>query len=395
MIKMIKTLHIFWQFLLLGCISFGGPAAHIGYFRVKFVEQRKWLTDSEYAELVALSHFLPGPGSSQVGFAIGLHRNGLRGAIAAFIGFTLPSFILIVGLSLFAFSEAGPDSTWQGIVHGLKLLAVVVVADAIAGMAQSFCNTKLTSTVALLTTAILVLHQSILLQMTLILSAAIMGVFLIKPQDNIGAEPLTKGDWLAIFTKFNWTALSLFLILLLGFPLFADQNIWIALAADFYYAGSLVFGGGHVVLPLLHELVADQLTTEQFLFGYASAQAMPGPMFSLAAFLGSEMLSTSPWLAAICATLFIFLPGFLLLLGVKSAWSTLLTFPKLRGATAAVNACVVGLLLSAFIDPVLSEAITTSEDIALALLGFIALRIVKLSVIYIVGFFLVSGLLLL
>lgn len=390
---MTKTLQIFWQFLLLGCISFGGPAAHIGYFKVKFVDDQKWLTDKEYADLVALSHFLPGPGSSQVGFAIGHHRDGLRGAIAAFLGFTLPSFLLIVLISLFAFTNFEADSPWQGVVHGLKLLAVVVVADALLGMAQSFCKTRLTSCIALVTAALLVLHPSILLQMLLIGVAALLGALLLKPEQDVNAITTNQNKTLTLFAELNWTALCLFLILFIGLPLFAVQNSWISLASDFYYAGSLVFGGGHVVLPLLQELVADKLTSEQFILGYASAQAMPGPMFSLAAFLGAELVPISPWLAAICATTFIFLPGFLLLLGVRSAWSKLMTVPKLQGASAGVNACVVGLLLTAFINPVLTEAITSSVDIALALLGFAALRILKASVIYVVIFFTVSGLL--
>ncbi|QTH64150.1 chromate efflux transporter [Psychrosphaera ytuae] len=390
---MTKTLQIFWQFLLLGCISFGGPAAHIGYFKVKFVDDQKWLTDKEYADLVALSHFLPGPGSSQVGFAIGHHRDGLRGAIAAFLGFTLPSFLLIVLISLFAFTNFEADSLWQGVVHGLKLLAVVVVADALLGMAKSFCKTRLTSCIALLTAALLVLHPSILLQMLLIGVAALLGALLLKPEQDVNTLTTNQNTKLTLFAELNWTALCLFLILFIGLPLFAVQNSWISLASDFYYAGSLVFGGGHVVLPLLQELVADKLTSEQFILGYASAQAMPGPMFSLAAFLGAELLPISPWLAAICATIFIFLPGFLLLLGVRSAWSKLMTVPKLQGASAGINACVVGLLLTAFINPVLTEAITSSVDIALALLGFAALRILKASVIYVVIFFTASGLL--
>ena len=396
------TFHIFWQFFLLGLMSFGGPAAHIGYFRKAFVEDKKWLSDHDYSQLVALSQFLPGPGSSQVGFAIGHQKGGLPGAVAAFIGFTLPSFILIVLFAVLTASHLLNESTLDGIIRGLKILAVVVVADALLGMYQSFCQKRLTASIAFVSAVILILQPSISHQLALIVLAGLVGLLFFRNLTGANNSEQQNNPKLIIenkqngllneLNKFNWTAAFLFVLLAFGLPLFSSENVWLKLFTDFYYAGSLVFGGGHVVLPLLQELVADSITNDRFLTGYAAAQAIPGPMFTFASFLGSELQPSSPWFGALVATSAIFLPGFILILVFKNAWLSLASNPKLSGATTGINACVVGLLMAAFYTPVVQSGINTSIDLGLALLGVMALRVHKTPVLYLVLCYVLLGL---
>lgn len=409
------SFHIFWQFLLLGLVSFGGPASHIGYFRNTFVDQKKWLTDLEYAQLVALSQFLPGPGSSQVGFAIGHQKGGLLGGIAAFLGFTLPSFVLIVLFAFLTTSQLLDTVTIDGVIRGLKLLAVVIVFDAILGMYQSFCQKRLAASIAFISAAILILQPSLTNQLVLIVVAGLIGflfssalingdVFkqhnLIENRSNTSSKNdknnrdtnnLRNGHF-ANLIKLNWTAAFLFLLLALGLPVFGNESVWIKLVADFYHAGSLVFGGGHVVLPLLQELVADNISDDRFLVGYAAAQAVPGPMFTFASFLGVELQPSSPWLGATLATLAIFTPGFILILIFKNAWLSLASLPKMAGVVSGINACVVGLLMSALYAPVVSSGINSNIDVALAMIGFMALRFHKTPVVYLVIFYMMLGL---
>ncbi|USD64729.1 chromate efflux transporter [Vibrio sp. SCSIO 43136] len=373
---------IFRIFFGLGWVSFGGPAAHIGYFRREFVEQRQWLSDDEYAQLVALSQFLPGPGSSQVGFAVGYQKGGLGGAIAAFLGFTLPSIILMLVLAILS-SQITDTALFQNIIHGLKLLAVVVVADAIWGMYKNFCKTELRVGLCFATAGALLIFPSLFMQMAVLIIAALVG-FKLLPSEPIQQESPVK---------ISWRPLGLFLILLLILPLFSTAIPSLQLFSDFYQAGSLVFGGGHVVLPLLQNIVGDQLSSDQFLTGYAAAQAVPGPMFTFATYIGYHLMPQAPFWGALIATVGVFVPGFLLVLAVLKNWQVLAGKPKLAGAIAGVNAAVVGLLIAALYNPVFTSAVSSGLDIALILGGFYLLKQRKVSIIILVGFFIISGVL--
>ncbi|MFV0449198.1 MAG: chromate efflux transporter [Vibrio sp.] len=372
-------LTIFKTFFWLGWISFGGPAAHIGYFRQTFVEKLKWLDDSEYAQIVALSQFLPGPGSSQVGFSIGYKRGGLFGAIAAFIGFTAPSIILMILLALMS-SQITDTTIFHNIVHGLKLLAVVVVADATWGMYKNFCSSKLSAGLAPLTACALLVVPSITSQLLVLILAAIIGARYLK-----GNAAKTQSTF-----KPSYTPLLLFALILIGTSVLSNhQNI--QLFSDFFQAGSLVFGGGHVVLPLLQNLVGDQLSQDTFLTGYAAAQAVPGPMFTFATYIGYALMPQTPIVGALLATIAVFLPGFLLLLAVLKNWHSLADNPTIAGALNGVNASVVGLLAAALYQPVFTSAVFTVSDIALILVGFYLLKQLKLPIVACVAFFIVAG----
>jgi len=350
----------------------------MGYFRKSFVEKLKWMDDESYARTVALSQFLPGPGSSQVGFAIGCHRGGLAGGICAFVGFTLPSFILMVLLSV---SSAGlaESGTFQGIVHGLKLLAVVVVADATLGMFRSFCKDRLTAGLCVLTAAALLYFSGIGVQLIALLVAAVVGAVWISK---------STGESAPSDSKVRWWPLVLFVVLFVCLPLFWRDGLF----SGFFQAGSLVFGGGHVVLPLLQSGVAETVADDSFLLGYAGAQAVPGPMFTFASFLGAELTPETAWRGAALATLGIFLPGFLLVYGLRGAWQGLAARPRLAGATAGLNAAVVGLLLAALFKPVFVSAVIQPSDFAIVVIGFYLLRSLKLPIVGLVLFFALAGL---
>ncbi|EMW3081211.1 chromate efflux transporter [Vibrio cholerae] len=375
-------LTIFRTFFALGWVSFGGPAAHIGYFRHTFVEKLRWVSEQEYAQFVALSQFLPGPGSSQVGFAIGYHRGGLAGAWAAFLGFTLPSvliMLLLAGLS----SHLLDTPLFEQVIHGLKLLAIIVVADACLTMYRNFCQQRLTAGLCVLTAVAITLAPSLLTQFAVLLLAALVGQARLAPQPSSALEAFHP----------SWLSLLLFASLLLGLPLLAASSPLVELFGHFFQAGSLVFGGGHVVLPLLQNALGDSLSTDQFLTGYAAAQAVPGPMFTLATYLGYVLTPEMPVVGALIATLAVFLPGFLLLLGVLKNWSALAQRPKVAGAMQGVNACVVGLLLAALYQPVWSSTVHAPLDWAALLVGFFLFKVLRLPLIGMVGSALLFGVL--
>ncbi|WP_336940609.1 chromate efflux transporter [Vibrio cholerae] len=375
-------LTIFRTFFALGWVSFGGPAAHIGYFRHTFVEKLRWVSEQEYAQFVALSQFLPGPGSSQVGFAIGYHRGGLAGAWAAFLGFTLPSvliMLLLAGLS----SHLLDTPLFEQVIHGLKLLAIIVVADACLTMYRNFCQQRLTAGLCVLTAVAITLAPSLLTQFAVLLLAALVGQARLAPQQSFSTTSFSP----------SWLSLLLFASLLLGLPLLAASSPLVELFGHFFQAGSLVFGGGHVVLPLLQNALGDSLSTDQFLTGYAAAQAVPGPMFTLATYLGYVLTPEMPVVGALIATLAVFLPGFLLLLGVLKNWSTLAQRPKVAGAMQGVNACVVGLLLAALYQPVWSSTVHAPLDWAALLIGFFLFKVLRLPLIGMVGSALLFGVL--
>ncbi|ELI0376471.1 chromate efflux transporter [Vibrio cholerae] len=375
-------LTIFKTFFALGWVSFGGPAAHIGYFRHTFVEKLSWLSEQEYAQFVALSQFLPGPGSSQVGFAIGYHRGGLAGAWAAFLGFTLPSvliMLLLAGLS----SHLLDTPLFEQVIHGLKLLAIIVVADACLTMYRNFCQQRLTAGLCVLTAVAITLAPGLITQFAVLLIAAFVGQAHLAPQASSSLEAFRP----------SWLSLLLFVSLLLGLPLLAASSPLVELFGYFFQAGSLVFGGGHVVLPLLQNALGDSLSTDQFLTGYAAAQAVPGPMFTLATYLGYVLTPEIPVVGALIATLAVFLPGFLLLLGVLKNWSALAQRPKVAGAMKGVNACVVGLLLAALYQPVWSSTVHAPLDWAALLVGFFLFKVLRLPLIGMVGSALLLGVL--
>lgn len=368
---------MFLIFLRLGLTSFGGPIAHLGYFREAFVTRRQWLSERSYAELVALCQFLPGPASSQVGIALGLSRAGYGGAAAAWAGFTLPSAIALilfaVGLSHYGTAIPG------GALHGLKVVAVAVVAQAVWGMARNLCRGAVKVTLMLIAACIVLLAPSAWSQVGVITAGGVAGLLLFKPQTHTEPDSLP----IAISRRAGAIWLALFVVLLVGLPILADglPNPVLALVDAFYRTGALVFGGGHVVLPLLQaEVVPPQwVSNDVFLAGYGATQAVPGPLFTFAAFLGASMThAPSGWLGGMIALLAIFAPSFLLICGALPFWASLRTSPRTQAALAGVNAAVVGLLLAALYRPVWTSAIFSGYDFALAVLALVALMVWKL-----------------
>ncbi|CAH9065420.1 putative chromate transport protein [Pseudoalteromonas holothuriae] len=355
------ALSIFYQFFLLGCTSFGGPAAHLGIFKKHFVDNLGWLPNERYGAMISLSQILPGPGSSQVGFAIGLERAGILGGIAAFIGFTLPSFLLMLMLAMTASELPEPI---ENIIVGLKLFAVVVVADAIFSMAKSFCKTTPLKVITFISTLALLLLPSLHTQLWLLVIVAVVAYFYrFSPiVDDKNNSPI----------MLNWSVLGLF------FAVFALTFFGLPnnLFAQFYQAGALVFGGGHVVLPLLQNGVSG-LSQESFLTAYAAAQAVPGPMFSIASFLGAEVGGEHAFASSLLATVAIFLPGLLLMWACHHSWQSLSSLPKFASISAALNAAVVGLLAAAFYNPIWQSAVYSLWHIALVIGGFILLKYAK------------------
>ncbi|MFB2862365.1 chromate efflux transporter [Aeromonas sp. MdU4] len=379
---------VFLQFLWLGCVSFGGPAAHIGYFQRTFVQRLAWLSQAEFARLLALCQLLPGPASSQLGFAIGRHRAGFGGALAAFIGFTLPSFLLLLAAAM-GIGQLGSNLWLDAALHGLKLLALIVVADAVLTMSRQFCLGRLTQGIMVATAAALWWQPGLLTQLLMLAGAALICARFQRGEGAaaVAAEPQRESR----ARQPHWPTLLLFAALFVGLPLLGGPIG--QLVADFYRAGSLVFGGGHVVLPLLQESVGHTLSEQQFLTGYSLAQLVPGPMFTLATYLGAQLLPGTPLLGALSATLALFAPGFLLLWAVGPCWQQWLAEPRLAGAVAGINAAVVGLLLAALYQPVWQSAVLAPTDLALAAIGFYLLRVVKLPVLAIAGLLVLAALL--
>jgi chromate transporter len=368
---------VFLIFLRLGLTSFGGPVAHLGYFREEFVSRRQWLSDRSYADLVALCQFLPGPASSQVGIALGFSRAGYSGALAAWAGFTLPSAIALI-LFAIGISSAGSNLS-TGALQGLKIVAVAVVAQAVWGMARSLCTDAKRITLMMLATCAVLLMPSVWSQVGVIIVAGLAGVVLFTPAQLAPHDPLP----IQISRRTGAFWLALFFIILIALPLVSEAlpNQTLAIVDAFYRAGSLVFGGGHVVLPLLQtEVVPTGWVDEQvFLAGYGATQAMPGPLFTFAAFLGASMNSApSGWLGGMIALIAIFVPSFLLVVGALPFWEQLRQNLRTQAALGGINASVVGLLLAALYQPVWTSAILSPQDFGLALIAFVALMFWKL-----------------
>ncbi|MEW6644906.1 MAG: chromate efflux transporter [Pseudomonadota bacterium] len=359
-------------FLRLGVTSFGGPIAHIGYFREEFVVRRRWLEEQAYADLVALCQFLPGPASSQVGFSIGLMRAGYLGGAAAWIGFTLPSALVLV---LFAYGAASLNSPLGlGLVHGLKLVAVAIVAQAVWGMARNLCPDRTRASIALVAALIILTSTSSIAQIGAILIGGVLGWRLCggAGADDPGRIGATVSRRVAL------AALIAFFALLIGLPVL--RGLWphagVALFDAFYRSGALVFGGGHVVLPLLREAVVAPgwVTDDAFLTGYGAAQAVPGPLFTFAAYLGAIMQPAPHALAgAALALVAIFLPGLLVLVAALPYWDTFRRRSFAQAIMRGINAAVVGILGAALYNPVWSTTVKTQGDFAIALTGFVLL----------------------
>lgn len=363
---------VFAAFLKLGLTSFGGPIAHLGYFRAEFVTRRRWLDDAAYADLVALCQFLPGPTSSQVGFALGLMRAGWLGALAAFAGFTLPSALAMTALALGFGSVAGPVG--NGLVHGLKIAAVAIVAQAVLGMARSLCPDRERAGIAAVAVALLAILPGSVGMIGAILFGAVCGLLL--GERSTGAAGVTGELVVPVSTRAAVAALAGFVALLVLLPLVAGQGHPLAVAAAFSRAGALVFGGGHVVLPLLEAEVLGQgwVGADQFLTGYGAVQAMPGPLFTFAAYLGALSQPGPNGLAgATLALLALFLPGLLILIAALPFWNRLRSAGPARGLMAGANAAVVGVLGAALYSPVFTNGIGDTRDFALGVMCFVLL----------------------
>ena len=360
-----------WAFLKLGCLSFGGPIAHLGYFRTELVEKRKWIDDAHYGDLVALCQFLPGPASSQVVFALGMQRAGLLGALLASACFTLPSALLMIG---FAYGVAAVgDLHGAGWLHGLKLAAVSVVAQAVWGMGKKLCTDRPRVSLCLASTAVLLASPGAIAQIGVIAGGGVAGWWLYRRTIATGLQPAPEHA-----LRHHVVAavvLVVFAVLLVVLPVLASAtgSRPIAVFDSFYRSGALVFGGGHVVLPLLRAEVVPHgwLTDDQFLAGYGAAQALPGPLFAFSAYLGAAMSSSAPrWINGLWCVLAIFLPAWLLIGGSLPFWHRLRTKGWAQAALAGANASVVGVLLAALYNPVISEGICGGKDVAVAFFAF-------------------------
>ena len=365
---------VFFVALRLGLISFGGPIAHIGYFREEYVARRKWLDDRTYLDVVALCQFLPGPASSQVGIIVGMTRAGLAGGLAAWLGFTLPSAII---LTLFALGVAAWDTSGAGWLQGLKIAAVVVVAQAVWSMGRSFAPDKWRATIAIVAAIAALSFPTAWTQLLIIALAGVIGWIWLKPDPVDGDQTsLSAGvpRWLAV------ACLAAFAVLLAALPLLRQVNPahWLAMFDSFFRSGALVFGGGHVVLPLLQAEVVPPgwVDKESFLAGYGAAQAIPGPLFTFSAYLGAASGPSPNGVAgAAIALAAIFLPAFLLVIGVMPFWDSLRRRMGFRAALLGINAGVVGILLAALYNPVWTSAVRTPIDFALAAAAFALLTL--------------------
>jgi chromate transporter len=364
-----SALEVLRVFLKLGLSSFGGPIAHLGYFRDEFVTRRRWLDEQAYADLVALCQFLPGPASSQVGFSIGLMRAGYAGALAAWTGFTLPSAIVLLLFAYGVGSLSGPVG--GGLLHGLKLVAVAIVAQAVWGMARSLCPDRIRASIAAVAAVIILFSAASVAQIAAILLGAVAGLVLCRE------APPAAGGHLAmpVSRMVGIAALTVFAMLLAAVLALAGRlpSQGFDLFAAFYRSGALVFGGGHVVLPLLREafVAPGWIGDDAFLAGYGAAQAVPGPLFTFAAYLGALVTPEPHGLAGATIGLFgIFLPGLLILIGTLPFWDAFRSRAAAQAAMRGVNAAVVGLLGAALYNPVWTSSVKTSGDFALALISF-------------------------
>ncbi len=370
-----SPVEVLLAFLKLGLTSFGGPVAHIGYFREEFVVRRRWLDEHAYADLVGLCQFLPGPASSQVGFSIGLMRAGYLGGLAAWTGFTLPSAIALVLFAYGATLLSGPVGV--GLIHGLKLVAVAIVAQAVWGMARVLCPDRERASIAVAAALIILLFStSPVAQIAAIALGGVAGLWLCRAE----LPPATGHIAVPVSRTTGFLALAVFFLLLAGLPVLRGLGLWpgAALFEAFYRSGALVFGGGHVVLPLLREafVTPGWISDDAFLAGYGAAQAIPGPLFSFAAYLGAVVRPSPHGLfGAALGLIGIFLPGLLILVGTLPFWDALRKRASARAVMRGVNAAVVGLLGAALYNPVWTSSVKLPGDFAIALVGFVILTV--------------------
>lgn len=367
----------------LGLTSFGGPTAHIGYFRDEYVEKRKWLDDKLYADIVALCQFLPGPASSQVGIAIGMMRGGILGGIVSWAGFTLPSVLFLM---LAAYFVVGFGFTDSGIIQGLKIVAVAIVAHALLGMQKNLAPDATRIAIAIAAAILVLLIPTAWGQIGVIVLAGVVGYFLFRKDKTPDAVELK----LSFGKRAGILAWVIFFGLLIALP-FArtfSENVYLGILDTYYRVGSIVFGGGHVVLPMLEREV--EMSSDLFLAGYGLAQAVPGPLFTLSAFLGQVTAGIPGALLAVFA---MFLPSFLLVIGTLPFWSIIRSKPAIQSALKGVNAAVVGILLAALYDPVFTSAVKSSFDFIIVLITFTLLTVFKLSPVKVVAVSALLGLL--
>ena len=371
--------------LRLGLTSFGGPIAHLGYYERTYVKEKAWLTHEEYSHLVALCQLMPGPASSQINFLVGMRRAGWAGALSSWAGFTLPSALLLYAFAVLAPKTHGP--LLEAALHGLKLVAVAIVAQAVWGMGNRLCPDRARTGIAVAGLALLLLFGGAFAQVAVIVLGAAAGVWLCR-----GVTTASGSQSSSISAKAAWTAFAVFVIFLIGLPVLAALAPGgLATMADLTYrAGALVFGGGHVVLPLLRDAVvpAGMMTDDTFLAGYGVAQAVPGPLFTLAAYLGAAAApaGASPLVWGAVALVFIFLPGMLTAVAGVPVWRWLVSHPAAQGALAGINASVVGILGAALYDPVWRTAVLGKTDVVIAVAGFFLLEKWKVPPLLIVVF---------
>ena len=372
------NLSIFWHFFILGLFSFGGPIAHIGYFRKNFVEELNWLNDEEFSKIVALSQFLPGPSSSQVGFTIGLKKGGIFGAIFAFIAFTTPSFLLLYLAATFQ-NTYEDNSVIYALMGGLKLFAVVIVADATYSMFNSLCKSTLSKLIFVFATLFLIFNQSFFAQIIVLVVSCLVAFLFIKEKNTNKIK----------YEKPYILPLLIFFILLIFLPFFANTEKLLNLFNSFYQVGSLVFGGGHVVLPLIKSNI--NIDENSFLVAYSLAQAVPGPMFTIASYIGVVAFEESPFLGAVVTTIAIFLPGFLLILSFYKSFESYSKNPTVSKIVMGINTSVVAILFSVLITMVIPNGILNIYDLIFAILGFFVIRKFKISVLLLILFYCVYG----
>lgn len=391
-VRTVTAFDVFLAFLRQGLTAFGGPVAHIGYFRREFVERRAWISESAFADLLALCHFLPGPASSQMGMAIGLRQAGLAGAMAAFAGFTLPAAVAMI-----AFAEFAPELMFRfgdGWIHGLKIAAAAVVLQAVVQMARTLAVGPIRAGMAIGAALGLVVAQSPVAQVMAIVAGGLFGFAMLRGE-TADAPPDDAVEM--VDTKSALVALAIFAGLLVGLPVLASllQNSGLGLASVFYRTGSLVFGGGHVVLPLLEREVVDRgwMDSEAFLMGYGAVQALPGPLFSFAGYVGAaQTYGPRGIVGGLIALFAIFLPSLLLITGVLPFWDRLKREGWARGVLAGVGATVVGVLAASLWDPVLLTTIKRPADWALLAAAFVFLQVAKLPPwLVVIGFAVATG----
>jgi len=379
-------------FLKLGLISFGGPIAHIGYFRDEFVVRRRWLDDATYTDLVALCQFLPGPASSQVGFSIGLMQAGYLGGFAAWTAFTLPSAIALVGFAYGAHALLG--TVGMGLLHGLRLAAVAIVAQAVVGMAQTLCPDRQRASIAVLAMVLILYSSSSIVQIGAILFGGVAGLLVCRTPPTSSTAPMP----MPVSRRVAVAALTTFVLMLVGLPVLLriGSHPGIALFDAFYRSGALVFGGGHVVLPLLRDafVAPGWVSDSTFLAGYGAAQAVPGPLFTFAAYLGAVVQPTPHGVAGAALGLIgIFLPGMLILVGTLPFWDILRSRTGAQAAMRGINAAVVGLLGAALYRPVWTSSIITTADLSVALIGFVLLTAWRVPPLWVVILAALAGML--